>query len=264
MRAKKSCLAKSTVKIMTYNLLDGAAGQLGQVVAVVNAESPDVLVLNEANGFDQDDRLAEFAAATGFDHYHLEACGDGDDYHVAVLSKLPFKTVRALHPFARAGVLVTVETDLGEIALVGTHLTPYSEDGRVAEAKLIVEALKPYPMSIVMGDLNSLSPNDDYAAALPSFNDTQVKKFTAGGKLRFDTMTLFAENNFIDTATLFGKQGDITAPTSVTKDVAHSNMRLDYILVSPALKDRVSNYQVIKNQLTEVASDHYPVVAEIR
>jgi endonuclease/exonuclease/phosphatase family metal-dependent hydrolase len=249
---------------MTYNLLNDAAEQLRNVVAVVNSVNPDFLTLNEANGFNKNNRLAEFAKETGFGHYHLEICGDGDDYHVVVLSKLPFKTVCALHSFARAGVLATVETDLGEVALVGTHLTPYSEDERVAEARLIVEALRSHPRSVIMGDLNSLSPSDDYAGALPGFNDIQIKKFTADGKLRFDVMTLFAENDLTDTAVLLGKQSEITAPTSIIKDKAHSNMRLDYILVSPALKDRLVSYDVIKNELTEVASDHFPVVIEIR
>ena len=41
-------------------------------------------------------------------------------------------------------------------------------------------------------------------------------------------------------------------------------MRLDYIIVSESLKNKVSSYEVIKNDLTERTSDHYPVLVQLR
>ncbi len=250
------------MKIMTYNLLNGAVDQFNEVIQVVNTEKPDFLTLNEANGFDVDNnkRLLEFASKTHFPYHRLAICGDGDSYHVAVFSRLPFKSVNTISPFARAAIVAIVDTPTGEIVFIGTHLTPYTEDLRIPEAKMIIETLKNYPKSIVMGDLNSLSPSDGYDEAMVNgFNDMQIKKFTTQGKLRYDVMNLFLENGFIDTAVLFGKQRIITAPTSLNEYEAHTNMRLDYILTSGSLKDRVKTYDVIQNGLTDKSSDHYPV-----
>ena len=40
---------------MSYNILDGGNGRLDLIETAINAESPDVLVINEANGFLNDD-----------------------------------------------------------------------------------------------------------------------------------------------------------------------------------------------------------------
>lgn len=251
---------------MTYNLLNGAVDQFNEVIEVVKADNPDFLTLNEASDFDTNNnkKLIEFAQKTNFSNYHLARCGDSDNYHVAVLSKLPFKATDTIKPLARAGILVVIDTPLGEIAFVGTHLTPYSEDLRIPEAKLIIEKLASYQNSILTGDLNSLSPEDGYSESIVKrFNEIQVKKFTSNGKLRFDVMKMFAKHSFVDTAGLFGKQRNITAPTSLNEKEVHSNMRLDYILVSKFLKDKVTGYEVVKNRLTKNASDHYPVVIGI-
>lgn len=61
------------MKLMTYNILDGAAAGLDQVIEVVVRESPDFLTLNEANTFSENNNqiLKKFAAKTDFPYYEL-------------------------------------------------------------------------------------------------------------------------------------------------------------------------------------------------
>jgi len=40
-------------------------------------------------------------------------------------------------------------------------------------------------------------------------------------------------------------------------------MRLDYIFVSESLVPCLQSYTVVKNELADKASDHYPVVVEL-
>jgi endonuclease/exonuclease/phosphatase family metal-dependent hydrolase len=250
------------MKLMTYNLLNGAVEQFDDVIKVVTANQPDILTINEANSFDTNNnqRLKEFALKTSLPYYHLAKCGDGDDYHVAVFAKKPFISLKEIKPMARAAILVVVDGPLGEIAMVSTHLTPYTEDLRIQEARRIINELKSYTNRIIMGDLNSLSGADGYKADIvKSFNDMQIKKFTANGKLRFDVMNTFYKARFTDTALALSQEKVITAPTSINEQEAHLNMRLDYILVSDNLKNKIQQYTVIKNVLTKKASDHYPV-----
>ena len=145
------------------------------------------------------------------------------------------------------------------------HLTPYTEDLRLLEIDLITGEQKQFVNKILMGDMNSLSPKDGYDEKMISgFNEMQLKKFTTEGKLRFDTINKIMSYGYIDTAFILKKQKEYTAPTSINEYQAHSNMRLDYIFISESLKNKLANYSVVKNLLTEKASDHYPVVIELK
>lgn len=115
-----------------------------------------------------------------------------------------------------------------------------------------------------MGDMNSLARSDGYDDSIISgFNEMQIKKFTENGKLCFDVTDLISENGFADPAVELKLNKVHTAPTSINEKSAHSDMRLDYIYVSQPLKPRILSYRVIKNEVTEAASDHYPVVLEL-
>jgi exodeoxyribonuclease-3 len=253
------------MKVMTCNLLNGAVETLEDVIAIVNSENPDFLTLNEVNGFDESDseRLHKFAKETKFPYYHLALSGEYD-YHVAVFSRKPFKELREVRPLARAGILAVVETELGDVSFVGTHLTPYTEALRLPEIDLLIREQKPYGYKVLMGDLNSLSLADGYdETVIEKFNPMQEKKFTRGGKLCFDAMKKFEENGYVDAGIVLGKNKERTAPTEVNEFDAHSDMRLDYVLVSASLEDKLSDYRVIRNELTDKASDHYPVVVTL-
>lgn len=253
------------MKFMTYNIYDGAVITLDTVVQVILGANPDVLALNEANGFDAGDTLKNFAERTGFPYFELGKCGDGDEYHVALLSKLPFVAVEHIKPLSRAAILALIDTpNVGSIAVVATHLSPYSEDARLSEAQQIIAALQPYDKQVVMGDLNSLAQSDSYPVDLPRrFNEGQLRKFTTDGALRFDVMQSFAEGGLVDVAVATAKNGDTTVPTPLNTDVEHSDLRLDYMLISGNLQNRLKSYGVVKNEQTAQASDHYPVCMEI-
>jgi exodeoxyribonuclease-3 len=254
------------MKLMTYNVLDGGAAGLDLVVDVIKQESPDYLTVNEANTFANNDYaiLKEVAEKTGFPHYELALSGEYD-YHVAVLSKYPFKKVHKLTPLMRACIVAVIETELGEISVASLHLTPYSEDLRHPEIDLITNFQKQHEKRIFMGDMNSLSRYDGYnEGMIKNFNDIQIKKFTTNGKLRFDAIDKILSVGYFDAAYEVGKNNEHTVPTPANKDNAHSDMRLDYIFISGSLLPRLIDYEVVKNGITDKASDHYPVIAILR
>jgi len=49
----------------------------------------------------------------------------------------------------------------------------------------------------------------------------------------------------------------------VNRDPYHAELRLDYIFVSDSLRENVASYSVVKNALTDKASDHYPIVVSL-
>jgi exodeoxyribonuclease-3 len=254
------------MKLMTYNILNGAAESLDVIIDVINKELPDYLTINEANTFSKNDNkiLKKVAKETNFPYYELALSGEYD-YNVAVLSKYPFKKIHKLTPLMRACIVALIETALGEISIASLHLTPYSEDLCHPEIDSTTSFQKQYKNRILMRDMNSLSRYDEYQEdMIKHFNTMQLEKFTTNNKLRFDAIDKIISVGYIDTAHALKKNKEYTAPTSINEYNAHSNMRLDYVFISKSLMPHLTNYDVVKNDLTEKASDHYPVTIMIQ
>jgi len=251
------------MKLMIYNIYEGAAETLAQIEEIVAAEQPDYLMFNEANTFADASILEGFARRTDFPYFDVALSGQGN-YHVAVFSKYPLKEVKKLQPLARAGLIATIDCPLGQLSIASLHLTPFSEDLRHPEIDLILSMQKKYQKRILMGDMNSLSRADEYDNSIVNdFNQMQTKKFTTGGKLRFDAIDKILSEGYIDTAQLKGKNKEFTVPTPANKDATHAPTRLDYIFISEPLVAHLREYEVVKNNLTEQASDHYPVTVTL-
>lgn len=253
------------MKLMAYNISNGGENRLDLILEIIKKEYPDFLVVNEANGFDKDDKLNQFSKGVSLPYSKLSLSGEYD-YHTAIFSRYPLKEVKEIKSLRNAGILAVVETEFGEISIIGAHLSPYTEDSRLPEVDLIINQQKQYPNRILMGDINSLSDRDSYnEEIINGFNETQLNKFTTNGRFRFDVINKIASSGYLDSAVIFGKQVIPTVPTGVKQDEAHlTDMRVDYIFISDSLKDRIKSYSVIKNKITEKASDHYPIVIEIK
>lgn len=251
---------------MTYNILDGGENRLESIAQIVTDENPDILSINEANEFHLNDneKLKSLGAMTGMPFYHL-ACSEQSEYHVATYSKKPFLSAYDIRPLSRAGVRVTVNSSIGEIAIVGTHLSYFSEEERLREISTIFEALKNYDHKVIMGDLNSLAEIDNYDQdrLLPSFTASQIRKFTDSKQLLFDVVKRIENQGFHDAARTARSENVNTVPTGSNIDSSHSSFRLDYVFMSENLNERMADYRVVKNEMTELASDHYPVVVDL-
>lgn len=254
------------MKLMAYNILGGWRDRMDLIIDTVEQESPDCLVLNEANALlrDLDGHLALLSARTGLS-YTASAPSGEDTFHVIMLSKRPFKRTEFLAPLARAGLLSVVDSEFGEVAIVGTHLTPYDEEARLKEVDVILDATERLENVVLLGDLNALSHEDEYGhLSFETMNEKQRVKFTKDRELRFEVIRKLTSSGFLDSAVLQNKHHIATVPTAIKDDIAHAHARLDYIFVSSALSPYIDGYKVVKDRNTHIASDHYPVTAELR
>ena len=152
-----------------------------------------------------------------------------------------------------------------EIELVLTHLSPENEDFRLKEIELIKNNLDTNKKIILMGDLNSLSHQDDYnqTELLMKMKRLSIKKFGTE-KIRFDAIKKIQNIGFIDSLKLFTNKFEYSVPTKYNKDFSHfTKLRLDYIFVTNALKKDVVNTQILRDKETNNTSDHFPVLIEI-
>ena len=254
------------MKLMTYNILGGWEDRIDLIIETVLEESPDYLVINEANSFvpDVSGHLERLTDATELS-YAVAAPSGEDTFHVLLFSEKPFEYTQFLTPLVRAGAFAMIDTAFGQITIVGTHLTPFTEQERLTEIRSILKAVETHPNTIIMGDLNALSPHDDYShLTWEEMNTIQREKFTTDQQLRYDTIRCIEEAGFVDAAVLRDANHLPTSPTAITHDIAHADMRLDYIFVSQPLAESVIDYRVVKDENTEIASDHYPVVVELK
>lgn len=249
---------------MTYNILDGGQKRLPLIAEIIAKESPDFISINEANLFSDQKLLEQFAQDIHMPYFDMSLSGK-EDYHVAVFSKYPFQQVLKLKKLMRACLISVIASPFGKLAIAGLHLAPYEEDIRLEELDIILDALHNYKNTILMGDFNSLSGRDGYSQnIIKLFNDKQKRKFADKGSLRFDAMDMVYSGGFVDTAYECNKNKENTVPTESSIDDAHAVLRLDYIFVSKSLRVHIEQYQVIKNSLTEKASDHYPILLELQ
>lgn len=254
------------MKLMTYNIFDGGKDRLPIVIEAIKRESPDYLTINEANGFNDNGNeiLKRVSREISLPYCDISLSGEYD-YHVAIFSKYPFKSVQKLKPLTRACLVVEIQLDLGLLSIASFHLAPYEENLRFPEIDLILKFLKGQKSSILMGDMNSLSKADEYSLEIiKDFNDIQIKKYTTDGKLRFDVINKISLAGYYDSALHSKKNKITTVPTTLNEDKAHGQMRLDYIFLSKSLLPHLSGYEVVKNELTDKASDHYPVMIELK
>lgn len=260
------------MKILTFNILKGGVDISGSRIhlikeAIKNLE-PDFVALQEAHCFKHDDfRLLKEVGG----YSRLEFCAlshglenkSNRDYHVAILSRYPLKKKEDFaEKFRNAALNAVIDCEFGEIAICNAHLNPMTEDERLSEIEIILRGQLEYGKQIILGDLNSLSPYDYYDPHITeSFNQKQLMKFTKNAKLQYGVISRLLEAGYIDSAVHQGVNCINTVPTKNNFDIAHKlPLRLDYIFVSASLSHYIKDVKVIKTEITEEASDHYPVL----
>ncbi len=239
------------LRIMTYNIRAclGTDGErsVDRVAAVIRAERPDVVALQEVDlkrsrsgGVDQAAALAERTDM----HWVAGASMEQEGwYGNAVLSRMPLVPVThdALprhgsgEPRSAMWVRIEAPAPFGELDLINTHLSLRRRE----RARQIDDLLgagwlgsgRDQGRLIVCGDLNcSLSSR------------TYRRLATSRARLR-------------DVHAVLRARSRATWPTR------YPWRRLDHILISPALHARAA--WVHRSPVARLASDHYPVVAEL-
>ncbi|MBX6361434.1 MAG: endonuclease/exonuclease/phosphatase family protein [Acidobacterium ailaaui] len=242
------------IKVMTYNILHGAAPglknsankvDLEAVAKVIRSQDPDIVALQEvdsmwsrSNNQFQPEVLAE---KTGMKYYYYSDSRSFTDtagwgYGIAILSKYPIKDQHTLflpyyyHPGSENWVnsIVTVEFPGGkELKFVCAHFDYLYEDNRLLEAMATNDIATHSNIPVILaGDLNSRPGSAPI---------NELKK------------------EFVQTC----KICDPTFPSD------RPRVKLDYILYSKSSPFEYKSEQVINNADTKFASDHFPYVVEL-
>jgi endonuclease/exonuclease/phosphatase family metal-dependent hydrolase len=226
--------AADTLTVMTFNIKSGRDSSLEAVAAVINAERPDVVAMQEVDVnttrtgmVDQPHRLGQLTGMTSL--FRTAIPYEGGSYGLAVLSDHPVlsSTSTQLTSVGEQRILITVEIEIEPgrvITIADTHLG-LDAATRVTQATEVIATLGNDPDVLLFGDLND-EPGTPPIALL--------------------------DGAFRDAWTLAGSGDGFTIP------VTTPTRRIDFIYLGTAWAAPI-DIRVIDTQ----SSDHRPVVARI-
>ncbi|RQX59767.1 endonuclease, partial [Micromonospora chalcea] len=175
---------------------------------------------------------------------------------------------RVRRPFHHAAARVQVATGAGPLTVLSTHLYPYSGGRRRMEADWLAAALRRTggELALLAGDLNTLEPTVDHTARLAGLATPYRRRHLRRDGRTVDTRAVarLLDAGLVDLWPRSGgdEPGGRTVPTR-HGGAEFAGMRLDYLLATPALADRVRAVRVVRDGDADSASDHYPVLAEV-
>jgi len=249
---RPAATATDTLRIMTYNVHScvGMDGKLNpeRIARVIARCNPDVVALQEldvgrarSGGVDQAHLIARYLEMDF--HFHPSMHIEGERYGDAILTHLPMHLAQAgplpgladkpqLEP--RGALWVSIDVHGTQIQVINTHLGLFARERMAQTEALLGEEWLAHKTCrspvILCGDLNALPSSAVCKNLRQRLNDAQVE----------------AERHR-PTSTFFGR---------------FPMARIDYIFIDPALE--AVAIHIPKTELVRVASDHLPLIAELR
>ncbi len=260
------------MRLMTYNILtggsDGASdARLAKVAQVILGVSPDILVLNECNGFERQGYQTFYRLEAELQMRGVLAEAESG-FHVGLFFRRGrLLETRCLRREVQHAVLsATLDVDGQRLKVIGGHLSPFGGEARLLEVQHLIRYLREEPAFIV-GDLNALSPHD-VGAYTPErwLPRRRARHSLAGSPGTLDTRAVSALEA-CELVDLFrGEAGQAAAPTALTRlgeGFLDYQVRIDYVFATRSLAERVVRRERVDGELADAASDHYPLYIDV-
>ena len=248
-----------TIRVTSYNILDGGIGRADPIAEVLLAQRPDVVCLVEADDADVRDRIAW---RLGFDQI---AAAGRQGRTSCLMTRGTILTSANLADKRSPRSLLACEVDLDgvEVGFAVAHFTGRASEERETlrerEADVLLDAADPWRARgvphVLAGDFNSSAPGQ---AIDPERLPPKVRPhYEDNGKVipRRVIAKLLAAG-YAD-ALAVARDDAVTTPTFTTRFPA---LRLDYVMTHGL---RVADAHVEHDRLARAASDHFPVTAAL-
>lgn len=255
----------SLFKVLSYNILEGFRGDSVRIKSFqdwVVKRSPDVVAFQEFNGISKA-QMVKMANDIGYPYTVLQKRAG---FPLALMSKYPITNVIKVTEGMQHGMLYAKTAGYH---IIVTHLHPKTYEKRIEEVDILLKYIGRIPKDeplILMGDFNNMSPLDkaDYnnepkmKLVLNSEKNNADTKTTKNGEIEYTAIQKLLDAGLIDTWRKFNSAYDKSAPTKLK---THQNYtRIDYIYVNQALIPYTVDATLVKDNLTDTLSDHYPML----
>ncbi|WP_321969174.1 endonuclease/exonuclease/phosphatase family protein [Paraburkholderia tropica] len=263
----------TTLSVLTYNTL--FAGRDGdddrrarKQIELINDLRPDVFLMQEARHLDAQGSALLYALERDISMRGFLAIAPRTGQHIAIfirepLRPLSFEVDGAHFHHTLATLKVAVPGGEQPITLISAHLCPNGPDVRRREAAYLTVQAAPDRLTLIAGDFNSASPHDpepeDWVGLAPHHRARYLSDDLQG--IDRSVLAQLEAAGWVDLGHRLDASKAPTVPTGAYRDVEFATMRCDYLLASQALVTKARSYRVIRNDITDAASDHYPVFA---
>lgn len=259
------------MKVMTFNIFEGGDSLLNNrtyrletIARIIRGANPDVVALQECTDWDKEGQktLREFERQVGM----LALLAVTNGFPVGLLVKPDYGVLfaDALTQGFWHGALEVVVADADNVTtrFINVHLHPNDPRVKFREISKVLENYAEGERTIVLGDMNSLSHLDNLE--LSDLSRETQSRHVVEGALDFRVSKSLEAAGFVDAyAALHQGNPEPTIPTRAARGSRFTPARLDYIYVSRDMRSWLRSIEVVKNDYSEVASDHYPLVLEI-
>ena len=268
--------AQEKIKIISYNVLYGlqkdSTENIERYKHFIKSIDPDIVATQEMNGWTQ--KTLEALAVTYGHNFALQSKEDG--FPVALTAKTPlinFKKVteNMWHSYIYAKVK--------GLHLFVIHFSPHSYAKRLQEVQNIIAQAGEIPKNepiLIMGDFNSLAESDanrydskvEKAMQLSEEKNSHIRNLQ-NGKIDYSVLGKLTEAGYKDSYRLLHKEFSSSLPTKKDgkgnwkSDNKGIQKRIDFIWCNETASKLITKSEILKNDSTDVISDHYPVYVEL-
>lgn len=251
-----------SLRVMTYNILDGGENRESLICEVIKEGDPDVVILQEVftEAF-----LKFLSRSLGMSYF----IGSGNKRRkVALLSKLPVLSFQSYHPIFpiwRNFIDAEIEYQPSRTArFIGVHpmanLGIVFEICRFWEIRHVARYLRRYKNMpcLIAGDFNAIAPGESVKLeTMPNWLKSII--FLQGNRVYHFSITKLLSAGFVDCFRSLNSEQGFTLPPP------NPNSRLDYVFVNATMRPYLRKCWVVREpSRVDHASDHYPVMAEFR
>ena len=250
------------IRLLTYNILKGGEGREAEIVEVILATAPDIVVVPEVQRIDSFRRIAMALGMTP----HLAEGRGRIPLRVGLLSSLPILSFSTLHlwPLWPSCIEATVQPADGlPLTVYGVHLAAYYpwffEWWRAYQVRALLRYIRQTAPErhLLAGDFNTIAP-EDQASLVEAPLWVKAQTWFQLGHIPRWALTSLLDAGYVDCfRKLHPEEEGFTLPSP------HPQVRLDYIFAAPPLITALRGCRVITSpEEVALASDHLPVLAE--
>jgi|GEM_PF-1038125 endonuclease/exonuclease/phosphatase family metal-dependent hydrolase len=259
------------MKVVSYNILRGgqleAGNRIGQIVDFLAAQNPTICGLFECDNFEANEGKIAHIFEQELDmkivlHRSRSKSNIGLLYDPKVMTLIQALT---FDRFMYHGLLAADFEFQGiPLRFVLVHLNPYSAELRLIESQILTQIAVRAENTLIMGDFNCPPPG----------SQLEMEKFKATFRARvtneksvLDTRSIehILANGFDD---LWNGQhpgdsepGSYPTPLAGKDQFYPETVRIDYFFGSPLFKKSCTTCEVIRNEVLDHTSDHYPITS---
>lgn len=260
-----------TLTYLSYNILYGFNNDStikDQYINWVKPLDPDFVAYQETNKFTQK-KLEEFAARYNH-HYAILAKEPG--FPVALTSKYPIVNVQKVLDNMWHGYIYAQILDYHFFII---HLSPFSYQKRQNEIRQIIAHAKSLPANakvILSGDFNALTEIDKAEYSSQAFVETMLNSEKEHAHIRnlnnglpdYSVLGQMTEAGYLDVFHEKNGKFKFSIPTKKYGKPNSQPKRIDFIWVTPNMKNQLQSCDIIHDADTDVMSDHYPVIMKFK